>query len=144
VIHRRLVVQLEAVVAQPPVVADALLLVDDQGIEAEPLQFDRRRDAGMTAADDQHIGFSVLVGEMLGALVEPTRLGEIARVRHRFVVAAARGADAVHVEQGRERPGLRMIARQQPDDAEPGAVRRAKAEDRFDHLVPGDGGAARR
>ena len=78
VIHRRLVVQLEAVVAQTPVVADALLLVDDQRVEAEPLQFDRRRDAGMTAADDQHVGFAILVGEMLGALVEPACFGEIA------------------------------------------------------------------
>jgi hypothetical protein len=60
-IDRRLVVQLEAAIAEPPVVADTLLAVDDQRPQADPLQLDGNRDAGMAAADNEHIRLAVVI-----------------------------------------------------------------------------------
>ena len=120
VIDRRLVMQLEAVIAQPPVVADALLPVDDQRIEAQPLQLDRRGDPGMSAADHQNIGLAPFEGDFGLAFFEPVLFGEIAVVRGGLDIARLRRADLLDVEHRRQRPGLwwRAGRRQQPDNAD--------------------------
>ena len=85
-IDRRLVVELEAAVAQPPIVADAPGFIDDQRIEADALQFDRRRNAGMAAADDENVRLAIVERGLGLPLVEPVAACEITRMRNRCVV----------------------------------------------------------
>ena len=61
-IDRRLVVQLQPAIAQPPIVADALLVIDDKRGKTEASQLNGCRDAGMAAADDEHVGIAVVIG----------------------------------------------------------------------------------
>ena len=74
--------QLQPAIAQPPIVADALLAVDDEGGQADTLQLDSRRNAGMAAANDEDIGIAVVaiagtnatvVGDVAGTI--PSRGG---------------------------------------------------------------------
>jgi hypothetical protein len=84
-IDRCLVVQLEAVIAQPPIVADARGLIDDQGIEADALEFDGRGNAGMAAADDENVRLATFEGDFGLPLLEPVAACEIARMRYRRI-----------------------------------------------------------
>jgi hypothetical protein len=60
-IDRGLVVQLQPAVAQPPIVADPMLPVDNQRIEPDPLQFDSGGNAGVAAADNENVGLAIPV-----------------------------------------------------------------------------------
>src|SRR6266478_4160258 len=82
-IDRRLVVELEAAVAQPPIVADAPGFIDDQRIEADAFQFDRRRNTGMAATDDENVGLAIVERDLGLPLVEPVATCEITRMRDR-------------------------------------------------------------
>src|SRR4030088_2327464 len=104
-IDRRLVVQLEAVVAQPPIVADARGFIDHQCIEADALQFNRGRNAGMAAADDQNVRLAIPEGDLALPLVEPVWIGEITRMGYRGIIFRSDVADPVEVERRRHRPG---------------------------------------
>ncbi len=87
------------------------------------MSFDGRRNAGMAAADDQHIRVAALVGGVGLPLLEPVRAGEIAHVESE-AGRATRVADLVEVEQGRNRPSLRHARglAQQPERADARAV----------------------
>jgi len=85
-VDRGLVVELEAAVAQPPVVTDAPGFIDDQRIEADALQFDRRRNAGMAATDDENVRLAIVERDLGLPLVEPVATCEITRMRNRRVV----------------------------------------------------------
>jgi hypothetical protein len=85
-IDRGLVVELEAAVAQPPIVADAPGFIDDQRIKADALEFDRRRNAGMAATDDENVRLSDRRTRSRLPLVEPVPACEITRMRNRRVV----------------------------------------------------------
>jgi hypothetical protein len=145
VIDRRLVVQLEAVIAQPPVVADTLLLVDHKRIEAQPLQLDRSGNPGMPAADHQNIRLAAFEGDFGLAFFEPVLPGKITVVRGRLDIAGFGCADLLDIEQRRQRPRLRRRAgrRHQPDNADGRTVRGIEPENRLDHFLPGNHGAAR-
>jgi hypothetical protein len=82
-IDRRLVVQLETMVAQPPIVADTCGFIDDQGIEADALEFDGRGNAGMAAADDENVRLATFEGDFGLPFLEPVAACEITRMRYR-------------------------------------------------------------
>ena len=63
--------QLEAVIAKAPVVADPLHAVDDQRVEAKLLQLDRGSETCMAAADDQDVRFLIVVAALLRPPVQP-------------------------------------------------------------------------
>jgi hypothetical protein len=86
VIDWRFVVELEAAVAQPPIVTDAPGFIDDQRIKADALQFDRRRNAGMAATDDENVRLAIVEGDLGLPLVEPVAASEITRMRNRCIV----------------------------------------------------------
>jgi hypothetical protein len=140
VIDRRLVVQFEAVVAQAPIVADAPDSIDDQGIEADALQLNRSRNAGMAATDNENVRLAIVEGDLGLPLVEPVRTGEITRMGYWRIALRSRVADPVEVEGCRNRPGEGRSVRRadQPDGSDAGSVDRIKANDRFDDLLAGD------
>ena len=102
----------QRMVAPAPVVADALLAIDDQRIDIQLLQPCRDRQPGLAAADHQHVGIAVgIVGRGL-AQIEPVGAAKIARIG-----AATRplGADLLlealeFVKFGQQRPGLEPVA----------------------------------
>jgi hypothetical protein len=71
VIDRCLVVEFEAAVAQPPIVTDTPGFIDDQRIEPDPFQFDRGRNAGMAAADDENVRLAIVECDLGLPLLEP-------------------------------------------------------------------------
>jgi hypothetical protein len=60
-IDRGLVVQLQAAVAQPPIVPHPLLAVDNQRIKPDPLQLNGGGNSGVAAADDENVGLAIPV-----------------------------------------------------------------------------------
>jgi hypothetical protein len=79
-------VEFQAVVAKTPIITDAFLLVDDQRIEADSLQFDRGRDACMSASDYQNIRFTIFKSDFSAALLKPARFAEIPLVRYGRII----------------------------------------------------------
>jgi hypothetical protein len=60
-IDRGFVVQLQPAVAQPPIVADPLLAVDDERVEPDPLQFGGGGNSGVAAADNENVGLAIFI-----------------------------------------------------------------------------------
>jgi hypothetical protein len=139
-IDRRLVVQFQAAIAQPPIVADALFPVDDERIEADPLELDRRRNPGMAAADNQHIRLAAAERHFGPPLFGPVRAGEIAHRGGRCRLARSRVADFIKIGRGRHRPGLRRGPGRadQPERADARAIDRLKRDDGLNHLAACD------
>src|SRR3954451_20239919 len=76
-VHGSLVVKLEAVVAKAPIVSDAFLFVDDEGVKANSLQLDGGGDACMSASHYEKIRLAVCERKFRPALFKPVRLGKI-------------------------------------------------------------------
>src|SRR4029078_469939 len=76
------IVQRQRMIARAPVVADAVVPIDDQRVDAELMKARRNRQSGLAAADDNYGGiafgkctlFPQTVGPVLGAKV-PRRIG---------------------------------------------------------------------
>jgi hypothetical protein len=107
-INLHLVVQRQGMVALAPVVADALLAVDDQRIDPQLLQPRRDRQPRMTAADHQHVRIAAGVLRLRLAQIEPVGSAKIPRIGF---AARPLGADLLLkplelAEFGQQRPGF--------------------------------------
>ena len=118
-----LVVKLQPMVALAPVVADPLHAIDHQGLDAQPLQSRRGRDAGMTAADDEDLRLAAVIAHRVTPPVEPVGSVEVTfeggllgRLEDRLLLMALQ-----FVERGEQRPRRRLagtaVRALQPDDA---------------------------
>ena len=108
VIDLHLVVQRQGMIALAPVVADALLAVDDQRIDPQRLQPGRDRQPGMAAADHQHVRIAAGIFDLRLAQVEPVRAAKIPRIGF---AARPLGAELFLktlelAEFGQQRPGF--------------------------------------
>ena len=127
-------------VALAPVVADALLAIDDQGIDVQLLQARGDGKPGLSAADDKHGRVAVGIAGGCLAQVEPVGAAKIARIG-----VAARALDAElfletfeFAKLGQQRPGLEAVAvvriRDQADDAAAASDLGLELEDRLDRV----------
>ena len=146
VVTVHLVVQLQAVIAQPPVVADPFLAVDHQGIDAQLHQACGGGDAGMTAADDQHRRVAIGKGRRFAPLVLPVGSMKVARegrlfafrAQHRFLMALE------FFQRGEQRPGHRRrrgnrVVRVEPETNKPRAAPAVGLETKYrlEHIDTG-------
>src|SRR4051795_11282950 len=118
------VVQAERLVALPPGVAGARVLLDDQRRDAEALQPRAERDAALAAADDEDVGLarSAELGGFLLSAFRPARLDA--------VCAPGAGGFLVSLQlaqRGEQRPGA-AFAQAHMADATAGASRKAEEE----------------
>ena len=75
------VVQGQRVIARAPVVADARVGIDDQGIDTQVRQPRRRPKPGLPAADDDHGRVTVCVGRRLVTQILPVFAAPFPRER---------------------------------------------------------------
>ena len=112
VIDVHFVVQRQRMVALAPVVADALMPVDDQRVDAELMQPRGDRQSGLAAADHEHRRIAVGIGALAGETVEPVVGAEIARcdcpVRARRLNASSWPRSSCRVRV--QRPGAQARA----------------------------------
>ena len=107
-----LIVQLEAMIAQPPIIADPRHAIHDQGFDIERTKPGSGGNAGMPAANNQHRRIAVFETRGFAALIEPIRSIEFA-LKSRFLT---RFAHAVHIKAaqaikcGGQHPGHWRIA----------------------------------
>ena len=149
-IDLHLIVQRECVIARAPVVTDARFAVHDQRVHIQVAQARRNRQAGVAAANDQHIGVTVGAGGVGDAPVKPVRPLKIARVRLTARPAAAgvffKAFDLVC--GGEQGPGLVLAiaagVRVQTQQALRAQASGFEAEKSFDDFGTGAGDAARR
>ena len=140
------VVQRQRVIALAPIVADALVPVDDQRIDAELLQPRRDREAGLAAADHEHSGVAIGKRALAGEPVGPIFGAEIAR-RVRFRAPLEFFFVAPEFVQIRvQRPGAQppLAVGHQADDAVARAECGLEFEDRLDRFGAGAADPARR
>ncbi len=147
VIDVHLVVQGERVIAPPPVVADPLVAIDDQRVDAQRPQARGGGEARLAAADHEHDGIAILVGLRLDALVEPIGAAEVAAVALGIAQFArpAVGPAVQFLERGEQRPGApgSAVVDQTRDGVGP-PEGRLELEDRLDAIDAGPLHAARR
>ena len=68
-------------VSLAPVVADALMFVDNQGIDTQLRKAGRRRETSLTTANNQNRRVMIFIRFCLLPLVEPVRTMEITQIR---------------------------------------------------------------
>jgi hypothetical protein len=68
------------VVALAPVVPDALVPVDDEGIDVQAPEPRRDGQPRLAGADDQHRRIAVKIGLAADALIQPIVAAEVARI----------------------------------------------------------------
>ena len=150
VIDLHLVVQGQRVIAVAPVVADARLAIDDQGVDLQLGEPRRDRKPGLAAADHQHGRIAIGIRGRSLAQVEPVRSAEIARIG---LAGRTRAPDVLLVpldlvERGEQRPRLWRVAvggiGREPHDPVAAALARLEAEERFDRARAGARHMARR
>ena len=73
-----LVVQLEPMVAQPPIIADPRHAIHDQGFDIQRTKPGGSGDAGMPATHNQYRRIAVCKTRALSALIQPIRPVEFA------------------------------------------------------------------
>ncbi len=140
VVDLDLVVQRQRVVAQAPIIADPLVAVDPQGIDAELGQPCGDREPRLPAADDQDR--RVADGESSGCapLVQPVGPPEIPGMGLPGRPAAAgRLLVALNLDQfGRKGPSpvRAVLVRAQPHNAPTAADFGLEDEEHLDHLAP--------
>ena len=107
VVAVHLVVQLQARITQPPVVANAFFAVNHQGIHTQLPEASRRGDAGMAAAHHQYCRVATGKSYRLAPLVLPVRAVEVAR-EGRLLALCAQGSFFVALQvfqRGQQSPG---------------------------------------
>ena len=134
------VVQAERLVALPPLVTGARMLVDDQCGYAELPQPRAQRDAALSAADHEHIGLGGRP-EVLGLLLPALLPGLALLVRtvfgtHRAVRAAWLLVALQLIHRRQQGPGAVLtVLADEPDQAHPAADGGLEAEPGGDHPV---------
>ena len=139
VIDLHLIVQGQRVIAQPPVVADAGITVDDQGIDPEMAEPRGNRQSGLTTAHHNHCRVAIRVGQRLGAQIGPVGTSKIAGVPGTLRALATRllRVPVDLVEGGHQRPGTRPLGRRLKAQHTGAVTRRAvKAEKRLHASTP--------
>ena len=89
-----LVVQLEAMIAQPPIIPDPRHAIHDQRFDIERTEPGGGGDAGMPATNNQHCRILAFKTRCLAALIQPIRAVEFA-FKGGFLT---RFAHAVHIK----------------------------------------------
>ena len=132
------VVQRQRMVARAPVVADALVAVDDQRVDAELMQARGNRKSGLAAADNEHRGLAIVIGARLAQPVGPVLGAEIARAVGLGPDAECLFVSSEFFQCRDDRPGAQAggIGRE-TDNAGAGSERSLECKQRFDGFGAG-------
>ena len=140
------VVQRQRVITLAPIVADTLMPVDDQRVDAELLQPRRDREAGLAAADHDDRGIAIGKSALAGAPVGPIFGAEVAR-RVRFAAPLELlfvAAQFVQIRVQRPGPQAPLAVGNKTNDAVTRTGRGLEFEDRLDRFGAGAVDPARR
>src|SRR5215467_8195660 len=132
-------------VARAPVVADTLVPIDDQRIDAELMQARGNRKPGLAAADNKHRGIAIVISARLAQAVGPVLGAEIARAVGLRPDSECLFVSSEFFERRDDRPGAQAGGIwSETDNAGTAAEGGFECEQRFDRFGAGAGDPARR